>query len=197
MLAAAVALILLGVVVLIAKNIARPGTAEAGSGLPEHSPDGSHPSASSPSSHGQEDANQVQIDALGPQSRCGPARSGNAGVLLRGCLRVDGERVLFALKISNPGENAVEVTTKLSYVQAGQFHSCQPAEGLWHGTVPAGGSHVTQPTDCVVERTHAAYQADALLAPGDSQNWTTHQLSPNAHVYPDRVLWRCNGDVPC
>ncbi|MFE7045505.1 helix-turn-helix domain-containing protein [Streptomyces atratus] len=196
-LAAVVALILLGVAVLIAKNIARPGTAEAGSGLPEHSPDGRHPSVSSPSTHGQDDVDQVQVDALGPESRCGPARSGNAGVLLRGCLRVEDERVLFALEISNPGEEAVEVTAKLSYVQAGQYYSCQSAEGLWHGTIPADGSHVTKPTDCVAQRTHAAYQADGLLAPGDSQNWTTHQLSPNAHVYPNRVLWRCKGDVPC
>ncbi|WP_413751773.1 helix-turn-helix domain-containing protein [Streptomyces sp. R-74717] len=196
-LAAVAALILLGVAVLIAKNIARPGTAEAGSDLPEQSPDGRHPSVSSPSARGQDDADQVQVDPLGPESRCGPGRSGDAGVLLRGCLRVEDERVLFALKISNPGEEAVEVTAKLSYVQSGQYHSCQSADGLWHGTIPAGGSHVTKPTDCVVQRTHAAYQADGLLAPGDLQNWTTHQLSPNAHVYPDRVLWRCKGDVPC
>lgn len=118
-------------------------------------------------------------------------------MLLPACLRIEDKRVLFALKISNPGADVVEVTAKLSYVQAGQYHSCKPAEGLWHGTVPAGGSYVTKPTDCVTQPTHAAYQADGLLAPGDSRNWVAHQLSPNAHVYPDRILWRCKGDVPC
>ncbi|WP_181810950.1 hypothetical protein [Streptomyces ipomoeae] len=185
-------LILLGLAVLIGKNLARPGSAEAGSGSP-----GRSPGSSSSAQAQDEQADQVQVDALGPQSRCGPARSGAADVLLRACLRVEDERVLFALKVTNLGSEAVEVTAKLSYVRAGQHHSCQKADGLWHGTVPAHDSYVTDPADCVVNRTQAAYQADGLLALGDTQNWVAHQLSPNAHAYPHDVRWRCKGDVPC
>ncbi|MGW3210114.1 hypothetical protein [Streptomyces sp. NPDC001135] len=185
-------LILLGLAVWIGKNLARPGSAEAGSAFPERSPGGSSSARAQ-----DEQADQVQVDALGPQSRCGPARYGAAGVSLRACLRVEDDRVLFALKITNPGPNAVEVTAKLSYVRAGRYHSCQKADGLWHGTVPAHDSHVTEPADCAVNRTQAAYQADGLLAPGDTQNWVAHQLSPNAHAYPRDVRWRCKGDVPC
>ncbi|MEU0075621.1 hypothetical protein ABZ027_39765 [Streptomyces sp. NPDC006332] len=185
-------LILLGLAVAIGKNLAQPGSAEAGPGFPRRSLGGS---SSAPAL--DEQADQVQVDALGPQSRCSPARSATADVLLRACLRVEDERVLFALKVTNLGSEAVEVTAKLSYVRTGQYHSCQKADGLWHGTVAAHDIHVTDPADCVVNRTQAAYQADGLLGLGDTQNWAAHQLSPNANAYPHDVRWRCKGDVPC
>ncbi|MFF2009277.1 hypothetical protein ACFVWY_09410 [Streptomyces sp. NPDC058195] len=184
-------LAMLGLAVWTGKNLARPVAAEAGADR------GGSPGGSSFARTGDEQADQAQIDALGPQSRCGPARSTTAGVLLRTCLRVEDERVLFALKITNPGPEAVDVTTKLSYVRAGQYHACQKADGLWRGTVPAHDSQVTDPADCVADRTQAAYQADGLLALGDTQDWAVHQLSPNAHAYPRDVRWRCRGDVPC
>ncbi|MEU2711241.1 hypothetical protein [Streptomyces sp. NPDC007205] len=185
-------LVLLGLAVWTGKNLARPGSAEAGSAFPERS------SGSSSSTQARdEQAGQVQVDPLGPQSRCSPARSGSADVSLRACVRVEDERVLFALKVTNLGPKPVEVTARLSYVRAGQYHSCRKADGLWHGTVPAHDSHVTEPADCAVDRTQAAYQADGLLALGDTQNWVAHQLSPNAHAYPHDVRWRCRGDVPC
>ncbi|MFB6438831.1 hypothetical protein ACFCVY_18930 [Streptomyces sp. NPDC056411] len=186
------ALVLLGLGLPAAMKSVRPGSAEAGAGA-----SGRLPGNASSARPDGESGGPVQIDALGPQSRCGPARPGAAGVLFRVCLRVESTQVLFALKVSNPGPAAAEVTTKLSYVRSGRYHSCQRSDGLWHGSVPAGSTHVTDPVGCTAARTRAAYQADGLLAPGASQNWAAHQLSPNAHVHPDQVLWRCAGDVPC
>ncbi|MEU5209274.1 hypothetical protein [Streptomyces sp. NPDC020742] len=186
------ALVLLGLGLPAAMKSVRPGSAEAGAGA-----SGRLPGNASSARPDGESGGPVQIDALGPQSRCGPARPGAAGVLFRVCLRVESTQVLFALKVSNPGPAAAEVTTKLSYVRSGRYHSCQRSDGLWHGSVPAGSTHVTDPVGCTAARTRAAYQADGLLAPGTSQNWAAHQLSPNAHVHPDQVLWRCAGDVPC
>ncbi|MFD8841925.1 helix-turn-helix domain-containing protein [Streptomyces pseudogriseolus] len=143
-----------------------------------------------------EDPSQVQVDPLGRESRCSDARVGPAGVLLRACVRVTDERVFFALKLSNSGSVPVEVTSRLTYFVHGKRHSCQ-GNGLWHGTLAAGASHTTDPKNCATDRVHSAYQAEGLLALGHSHRWVVHKMSTNAHVWPDRVLWRCPGDVPC
>ncbi|MFB7595277.1 hypothetical protein [Streptomyces sp. NPDC056160] len=185
-------LVLAGVSVLIGRNVPRPGPAEAATGLPGQAPAGSSPLQA------REQVDRVQVDALGPPSRCGPVRPATGELFLRACVRVEDDEVLFALKIMNLGPHAVEVTTKLAYAQSGRYHSCPRADGLWHGTVPAHDTHVTEPTDCVTARAEpAAYQADGLLALGNGHEWIAHQLSPNAHVHPRDVLWRCKGDVPC
>ncbi|MEE1753145.1 helix-turn-helix domain-containing protein [Streptomyces sp. SP18CS02] len=194
------AMVLAGAGAQIAQNIARPGAAGAGSGPAGPAiRGGHHGSGAFSGGRGEGPADDVQVDALGEQSRCGPARPGAVGVLLRACVKVAEKKVLFALKITNPGPDAAEVTAKLRYVRSGQYYACHPGEGTYHGTLPAGGTHVTDAADCAAPRlpAAAAYQADGLLAPGATERWTTHQLSPRANVYPEQVRWRCAGDTPC
>jgi hypothetical protein len=155
--------------------------------------------ATVPAASGAGSADGVEVGALGGDSRCSPPRTGPSGVRLRSCVRVESRQILFAAKVDNPATAPIKVTVQISYWAIDSQHSCRPGPAVSHLSVPAGKSYVTNPIQCTVPREpfRAAYQADALIAAGDSHDWTAHQLSPRANVYPDRVLWRCLNDLPC
>ncbi|MFF4924833.1 hypothetical protein ACFY4B_29935 [Kitasatospora sp. NPDC001261] len=145
-------------------------------------------------------AHEVEVGALGGDSRCSAPKPGPSGTRLRACAMVQPRQVLFAVRIDNPTNAPVEVTAKVAGSWSGIQHSCDPGRSVVHTTIAPGATFTSDPEECVTPRRSAplAYQAEVFAAAGDDRQWTGHLFSPRANVYPDReTLWRCVGDVPC
>ncbi|MGW4759954.1 hypothetical protein [Streptomyces chartreusis] len=184
-LAILVALIVLGLGVRIATNLARPGSAEAGSGSASSPPQDDHAETTASEAPG------LEKGTLGEDSRCSAPFPGPKAVVWRVCARVEKGRVSFALKITNRGPAAATVKARLEYVQATKFNACPKAPSAHPLDVPAGETVVTDPEECAVSREEVpfAYQGVGwVLAQG--ANAGSYKLSPTANVYPDRVTWQ-------
>lgn len=116
---------------------------------------------------------------------------GPEAITWRVCTRVGPERISFALKITNGGGTASAVRIRLEYARLSAFHPCPQQPGTRPLDVPAGGTVITDPEECTVPRdkTPFAYQAVGWVVAQES-NGGSYELSPTAHVYPDRVIWK-------
>jgi hypothetical protein len=132
-----------------------------------------------------------ETGTLGEDSRCSVPFQGPEAVTWRVCARVEAERVSFALKAVNQGRTAITVKIRLEYAQAREFHPCPKAPRVLSLSIAAGKTVVTDPGRCAVPRTKApaAYQGVGWLLAADA-NAGSYELSPTAHVYPDRVVWK-------
>ncbi|WP_139134556.1 hypothetical protein [Streptomyces sp. TP-A0874] len=176
------------------------GLAIAVKGWPGAAERGSRSGPSGPSATSAAGRSAQPVDTLGGESRCSPPRTGPSGVRLRACVGVQPDRVVFVLKVDNPTASAAAVTVRLGGFWAGAAHDCQPGPAVSRVTVEPGTTFTTDPDHCQTARQDSplAYQAEAYIATGDSEEWTGHTFSPRANVYPDRgTLWRCGDDVPC
>lgn len=133
----------------------------------------------------------LEKGTLGEDSRCSAPFAGPGAVAWRVCVRVEDERVSFALKIANHGSSAVTVKTRLEYVQANEFHSCRKQPSIQLLDVPAGETVITDPGQCTVAREEApfAYQgAGGVFAKG--ANAGSYKLSPTSNVYQGQIIWQ-------
>ncbi|MEE1768781.1 hypothetical protein PUR34_11565 [Streptomyces sp. JV185] len=184
-LAILVVLIMLGLGVRIATNLARPGSAEAGSGSESSPPQDGHAETNTSEAPG------LEKGTLGEDSRCSAPFPGPELVVWRVCARVEKDRVSFALKITNQGLAAATIKTRLEYVQATKFHPCPKAPSARPLDVPAGETVITDPEECAVSREEVpfAYQGVGWVLAQDA-NASSYKLSPTANVHPDRVTWQ-------
>ncbi|MER7468199.1 hypothetical protein [Streptomyces sp. NPDC097981] len=136
----------------------------------------------------------VEKGSLGEDSRCGALLKGPRAVVWRVCARVEQDRVSFALKIINGGQAATKVKIRLEYAQATEFHRCPNTSGAQVLNIPAGQTLLTDPGQCATPREDVpfAYQGVGWVLPEDA-NAGSYELSPTAHVYPNRVIWKPNG----
>ncbi|MGW2476135.1 hypothetical protein [Streptomyces sp. NPDC001665] len=127
----------------------------------------------------------------GGNSRCARPRYVN-GLAWTPCTRVEGGRLLFLVRLSNPGEEPVTVRARLAYVRAGAAHDCPGAWGSGvRVEVRPGGTVISPRTACGVERLPAtAFQAKAWVA-GPAAPWGYREMSPTVHIQPDgaKALW--------
>ncbi|RPK32037.1 hypothetical protein EES39_39610 [Streptomyces sp. ADI92-24] len=128
----------------------------------------------------------------GGNSRCARPRYVN-GLTWTPCTRVERGRLLFLVRLSNPGSEPVTVRAKLAYVRAGAGHGCP---GAWGSGVRVGvrpGGTVTSPrTACAVDRLPAtAFQAKAWVTEPAAPAWGYREMSPTVHIQPDRTkaIW--------
>ncbi|WP_405760970.1 hypothetical protein [Streptomyces sp. NBC_00045] len=133
----------------------------------------------------------LEKGTLGEDSRCSSPFPGPEAITWRVCTRVGPERISFALKITNGGGTASAVRIRLEYARLSAFHPCPQQPGTRSLDVPAGGAVITDPEECTVPRdkTPFAYQAVGWVVAQES-NGGSYELSPTAHVYPDRVIWK-------
>ncbi|MEU3778864.1 hypothetical protein AB0F11_37815 [Streptomyces sp. NPDC032472] len=133
----------------------------------------------------------VEKGSLGEDSRCGALLKGPRAVVWRVCARVEPDRVSFALKIVNGGQAAARVKMRLEYAQATEFHPCPKTSGTQVLSIPAGQTVLTDPGRCAVPREDVpfAYQGVGWVLAEDA-NAGSYELSPTAHVYPHRVIWK-------
>ncbi|MEU6864218.1 hypothetical protein ABZ924_13225 [Streptomyces sp. NPDC046876] len=133
----------------------------------------------------------VEKGSLGEDSRCGALLKGPRAVVWRVCARVEPDRVSFALKIINGGQAAARVKMRLEYAQATEFHPCPKTSGTQVLSIPAGQTVLTDPGRCAVPREDVpfAYQGVGWVLAEDADAGS-YELSPTAHVYPHRVIWK-------
>ncbi|WP_438319527.1 hypothetical protein ACSHWO_36075 (plasmid) [Streptomyces sp. HUAS TT3] len=135
----------------------------------------------------------LEKNTLGPDSRCGEPLPGPEAVVWRVCARVEAGRVSFAVKLTNQADGATtaRVRVRVQYVQAKVFHPCPMAPNAQPVDVPAGKTVITDPGLCSVPREAVpfAYQGVGWVVPADATGGS-YELSPTAHVYPDRTLWK-------
>ncbi|WP_437087316.1 hypothetical protein [Streptomyces sp. enrichment culture] len=135
----------------------------------------------------------LEKNTLGADSRCGEPVPGPESVVWRVCARVDADRVAFAVKITNQADRAAtaRVRVRLQYVQAKAFHPCPEAPNPQPVDVPPGRTVITDPARCSVpsEPVPYAYQGVGWVVPANA-NAGSYELSPAAHVYPDRTIWK-------
>ncbi|MFF4645973.1 hypothetical protein [Streptomyces sp. NPDC001389] len=133
----------------------------------------------------------VEKGALGEDSRCGALLKGPRAVMWRVCARVEPDRVSFALKIINGGQAAAGVKVRLEYARAGGFHPCPGTSGTRILSIPAGQTVLTDPGRCATPREDVpyAYQGVGWVLAEDADAGS-YELSPTAHVYPHRVVWK-------
>jgi len=131
----------------------------------------------------------MEKGSLGEDSRCSVPYQGPASVKWRACARVTEKEVSFALKLINQGRAAARVKVRQQYVQNAEFHACPQAPEVYSLTVPAGGTVITELGNCTVARqgVPVAYQSVGWVFTGRQGEY---RLSPNAHVHPDKVIWK-------
>ncbi|MFD5510678.1 hypothetical protein ACFWIB_23310 [Streptomyces sp. NPDC127051] len=173
-----------------------PADEEAGSGAGSGSGPG-HPSANSAAPGGpaaRADATRtldLEKGTLGDDSRCSSPFQGPEVITWRVCARVEAERISFALKITNEGRAPSTVRIRLEYAQLSAFHPCPQQPDSRSLDIPAGETVITDPEHCAVprEKVPFAYQAVGWVVAQES-NGGSYELSPTAHVYPDRIIWK-------
>ncbi|MFB6808839.1 hypothetical protein [Streptomyces sp. NPDC056387] len=133
----------------------------------------------------------LEKGTLGEDSRCSSQFQGPEVITWRVCARVEAERVSFALKVTNGGRAASTVRIRLEYAQLSSFHPCPQQPDTRSLEVPAGQTVITDPRQCAVprEKVPFAYQAVGWVVAQES-NGGSYELSPTAHVYPDRIIWK-------
>ncbi|KIF06384.1 hypothetical protein PL81_07825 [Streptomyces sp. RSD-27] len=133
----------------------------------------------------------VEKGALGEDSRYGALLKGPGAVMWRVCARVEPDRVSFALKIVNGGQAAAGVKVRLEYARAGEFHACPETSVTRILSIPAGRTVLTDPGQCATSREDVpfAYQGVGWVLAEDADAGS-YELSPTAHVYPHRVIWK-------
>ncbi|MEU9497933.1 hypothetical protein [Streptomyces sp. NPDC048196] len=133
----------------------------------------------------------MEKGALGEDSRCSAPFQGPNAITWRVCTRVESDRVSFALKITNHSRAEATVKAHLEYAQATKFHRCPNAPHPQQLSVPAGKTLITDPRQCTAPRnqTPFAYQGVGWVLP-EGATAGSYELSPTAHVHPDRVIWK-------
>ncbi|MFD7630144.1 hypothetical protein ACFV7Q_29665 [Streptomyces sp. NPDC059851] len=193
--AAAAAVSVVGVVIVAAGltylgpgRTAHPGTpGAAATPAAVHTPTGTDESGPALERPG------LEKDTLGPDSRCGEPLPGPEAVVWRVCTRVEADRISFAVKLTNQADRATtaRVRVRVQYVRAKVFHPCPMAPNAQPVDVPAGKTVITDPGRCSVSREQVpfAYQGVGWVIPANATAGS-YELSPTAHVYPDRTLWK-------
>ncbi|MER8002021.1 hypothetical protein [Streptomyces sp. NPDC095613] len=133
----------------------------------------------------------LEKGSIGVDSRCSEPFQGPEAVVWRVCARVEEERVSFALKVTNQGRAGTMVKIRLEYARSSRFHPCPKAPRAHLLDVPAGETVVTEPGLCALPRQDAyvAYQGVGWVV-AEHANAGSYELSPTAHVRPDRVIWK-------
>ena len=149
------------------------------------------PAQGVPAAKAPSDAPGLEKGTLGEDSRCSAPFPGPGAVTWRVCARVEAERVSFALKITNHGSSDAVVKTRLEYAQATKFHACPKSPNTRLRSIPAGKTVITTPGQCAVPRqdTPFAYQGVGWVLAENAADGS-YQLSPTAHVHPDRTIWK-------
>ena len=128
---------------------------------------------------------------LGGDSRCGRVRYVN-GPAWSPCTRVEGTKLVFAVRLSNAGEEPVTVNAKLAYVRAGVEHSCPGSWGTGMQIEVRSGETVTSPlTVCTAPKVPATdFQAKAWVVNLNGP-WEYREMSQTVHIQTDGVkaIW--------
>ncbi|GAA1577942.1 hypothetical protein GCM10009731_34760 [Streptomyces globosus] len=135
----------------------------------------------------------LEKNTLGADSRCGEPVPGPESVVWRVCARVDADRVAFAVKLTNQADGAAtaRVRVRVQYGRQKAFHPCPEAPNPQPVDVPPGRTVITDPARCSVPREPVpyAYQGVGWVVPANA-NAGLYELSPTAHVHPDRTIWK-------
>lgn len=135
----------------------------------------------------------LEKNTLGADSRCGEPVPGPESVVWRVCARVDADRVAFAVKLTNQADRAAtaRVRVRVQYARQKAFHACPQAPNPQPVDVPPGRTVITDPARCSLPREPVpyAYQGVGWVVPAHA-NAGSYELSPTAHVYPDRTIWK-------
>ncbi|MFF5701374.1 hypothetical protein ACFY7H_02505 [Streptomyces sp. NPDC012794] len=105
---------------------------------------------------------------------------------------MDEDRVAFAVKLTNQADRAATARVRVRCSTHGRrpstrARSTEPAARRR----PPGRTVITDPARCSLPREPVpyAYQGVGRVVPADA-NAGAYELSPTAHVYPDRTLWK-------